>query len=272
MLGSTHRFTVGDFLCVNFCDADQLRQSEGLFPQILPDTLKQEFATSGYQWDALKFSITILYIRTPEHSILVDTGLGGNMSKLTESLLLAGIELNRIDTVIITHGHPDHIGGIIGSNGAPTFPKARYAFWKSEWEHWLDVAQKAEDPANPVRKNILPIQDKVMLIEKEGEFLPGIHAIHAPGHTMGHMGLLLESKGQKLMHIVDAAHHPIQTVHPEWSPNFDAKPDVSIVTRTHLFERAADENLLTMAYHFEFPGLGHVKRAGSAFKWEPISG
>jgi hypothetical protein len=124
MLGSTHRFTVGDFLCVNFCDADQLRQSEGLFPQIPPDTLKQEFATSGYQWDALKFSITILYIRTPEHSILVDTGLGGNMSNLTESLLLAGIELNRIDTVIITHGHPDHIGGIIGSNGCAHFPES----------------------------------------------------------------------------------------------------------------------------------------------------
>jgi glyoxylase-like metal-dependent hydrolase (beta-lactamase superfamily II) len=271
MIGSTHRFTIGDFVCVAFCDADQVRDGYGLFGKIEPDVLKQGFTDLGYQPDALKFSMNILYIKTPEHSILVDTGLGVGMSKLPESLLLAGIELNKIDTIIITHGHGDHIGGIIGSDGTPTFPKAKYAIWKDEWEHWLGEATKDENPNPAAKKNLLPIQDKVILIEEEGEIVPGVQAVHAPGHTMGHMALLVASKGEKLLHIVDAAHHPIQLAHPEWSPNFDVRPDVSVATRKHLFERAADENLLMMAYHFAFPGLGKVERAGDVFKWEPIN-
>ncbi len=272
MIGSTHRFTVGDFVCVSFCNSDQLRDGYGLFPSIAPDTLKKGFTDLGYQPDALKFSMNILYIRTPEHSILVDTGLGGTMSKLPESLLLAGIELNKIDTVIITHGHGDHIGGIIGADGTPTFPTARYAIWKDEWEHWLDVAHKTDDPNNAARKNLIPIQDKVMLIEKEWEFLPGIRAVHAPGHTMGQMGVLVESKGEKLLHVADAVHHPVQLAHPDWAPSFDVDPQVSTRTRRVLFAGAADEKLLMLAYHFAFPGVGRVQRAGDAFKWEPING
>ncbi len=271
MIGSTNRFTIGDFVCVAFCDADQLRDGYGLFASIAPDVLEKGFTELGYQPDALKFSMNILYIKTPEHSILVDTGLGVGMSKLPETLIMSGIELNKIDTVIITHGHGDHIGGIIGADGTPTFPKAKYPIWKAEWEHWLSEATKAEKPNAAAQKNLLAIQDKVILIESEGEIVPGVQAIHAPGHTMGHMALLIESKGEKLLHIVDAAHHPVQLAHPEWSPGFDTKPDVSAVTRTHLFERAADENLLMMAYHFAFPGIGRVERDGDAFKWEPIS-
>ena len=272
MIGSTHRFTVGDFVCVSFCDAEQLRDGFGLFASIAPETLKKGFSDLGYQADALQFSMNILYIRTPEHSILVDTGLGVGMSKLPESLIMSGIELNKIDTVIITHGHGDHIGGIIGADGTPTFPKAKYIIWKDEWEHWLGEATKAENPNAAAKKNLLPIQDKVILVEKEGEILPGISAVHAPGHTMGHMGLLIESKGEKLLHIVDAAHHPVQFGHPDWAPGFDVDPQLSTATRKTLFGRAADEKLTLMAYHFAFPGLGKVERAGDVFKWEPISG
>ena len=271
MLGDTHRFTIGDFLCVAFCDADQLRDGFGLFGKIEPDVLKQGFSEAGYEVDALTFSMNILYIKTPEHAILVDTGLGVGMSKLPENLLMAGIELNKIDTVIITHGHGDHIGGIIGADGTTTFPKAKYPIWKSEWEHWLGEATKAENPNSSAQKNLLPIQDRVILIQNEGEIVPGIRAIYAPGHTMGHMALLIESKGEKLLHIVDAAHHPVQLAHPDWSPNFDTDPKLSAETRKQLFERAADEKLLMMAYHFQFPGLGRVEREGDAFKWEPIS-
>jgi hypothetical protein len=88
---------------------------------------------------------------------------------------------------------------------------------------------------------------------------------------MGQIALLVESKGEKLLHIADAAHSPAQLAHPDWAPSFDVDPQVSTATRKDLFERAADENMLMLAYHFAFPGLGHVEKSGDAFKWEPIS-
>jgi glyoxylase-like metal-dependent hydrolase (beta-lactamase superfamily II) len=143
--------------------------------------------------------------------------------------------------------------------------------WKSEWEHWIEEATKAENPNGPARRNLLPIKDKVTLIDSEREIVPGVCAVHAPGHTMGHMAVLVESKDEKLLHTVDAVHHPVQLLHPDWAPSFDVNPEVSTATRRKLFEQAANEKMLMLAYHFAFPGLGYVEKVGDAFKWNPIS-
>lgn len=267
MVGDTYILKIGDFQCTIFCDAVQSRDGVGLFPNVPVDEREQGFRDGGYDINALSFSMNILLIQGNGHNVLVDTGLGPGMSQFQDSLKAAGVDANSIDRIIITHGHGDHIGGIAGGAG---FPNARYSVWGKEWDFWLDRAQN-EDEKGMSRRNLPPIADKVDRIEAEGEILPGICAVHAPGHTLGHMAVLVESNGEKLLHIVDAAHHPVQVVHTTWSPSFDAQPDVSAQTRKTLFERAAAENMPILTYHFGFPGLGYIRQTDHGLDWEPVS-
>jgi glyoxylase-like metal-dependent hydrolase (beta-lactamase superfamily II) len=267
MIGSAHRLTIGKFVGVIFCDSDQQRQASKLFTRNDAETVADSLRELDYEPDSLQFSMNIPYIRTPDTQILIDGGLGQGISSLTQSLLMAGIEVNRIEHVVISHAHGDHVGGLVSTDGVLTYPRAQYHVWKEEWAAWNEAAQKPENAESVIRKSLLAIQDRVNLIDHEHEFLPGIHAIHTPGHTPGHMALLIESQGECLLHVVDAVHHPSQVVHTDWSPGFDHQPDLAAVTRRKLLERVADENLLMLAYHFPFPGLGHVARNGEQLQW-----
>jgi glyoxylase-like metal-dependent hydrolase (beta-lactamase superfamily II) len=188
---------------------------------------------------------------------------------LPEVLQENGVEPASIDRVIITHGHGDHVGGLM-REGAPVYPNARISMWKSEWEYWRGEATKAENPAEAIQRNLLPLQDRIDLVDSESEILPGVCVIPALGHTLGHIAVLLESGGQRLLHVVDAMHNPVQVEHPNWSPAFDMQPDVSAKTRRALMERAAPQHTPLLAYHFRFPGMGHLTPSGDSWLWEPI--
>ena len=258
-----HHFKVGQFDCKVIADRANPRVAVKFWPSIPADEVLEAAKQGDYDPEALANSYNMLLIKTPEHLILVDTGVGEGKSDLLENLTQIGVEPESIDRVIITHGHGDHIFGIVHADGSLTFPNARYSMWKTEWEYWLE-----QDSARSI---LTQIKDYVDLIDHETEILPGICALAAPGHTVGHMALLLESRGEHLLHIVDAAHHPLQVEHTGWSPHFDKQPDIAATTRQQLFERAARENLLTLAYHFQFPGLGHVIEQDGKLQWHEIS-
>jgi glyoxylase-like metal-dependent hydrolase (beta-lactamase superfamily II) len=263
---------MGQFSCTVIQDGGGVSpvvQFAGLFPTLTADEIAQAMLDVGLDPNANEFSMNILVVDTGTHRVLVDTGNGPiKESHLLEGMAEAGIAPDSIDTVILTHGHPDHIGGIVDAEGELLYPDARHVMWKSDWEHWLGEANKSED--HFARRSLFPLRNRIELIEQEVEIVPGICAVSAPGHTLGHMALLLETGGERLLHIADTAHIPIQITRTEWSPRFEYAPGVSSETRRRLVERAAREKLLTMAYHLPFPGLGYVVEQGGVWVWQEM--
>jgi len=237
------------------------------------------------QWKENISPYLCLTVDTGQHRVLVDTGAGSlapTTGKLIHNLQSEGIEPEDVDKVILTHAHPDHIGGNIDSGGKPAFPNARYVMWKGEWDFW--TSEKAEAAVaglkleehgkelllNVARHNLLSIQDQLDLVDHETEIVPGICAVTAPGHTPGHMAVAVSSSGEQLLCISDAAIHPIHLEELNWHAAVAVNPKKVVATRRRLLERAATEKALVLAFHFPFPGLGYVVQKGEGWQWQPV--
>jgi glyoxylase-like metal-dependent hydrolase (beta-lactamase superfamily II) len=290
MSADIYRFKLGDFQCTAVSDGT-LAYSPPTFPpptmllfanapkERLEEALREHNLYPG-QWTEWVSPYICLAVNTGKHQVLVDTGAGDlapSTGKLLQNLHAAGIAPEEIDTVIITHGHPDHIGGNTGAEGKLTFPNARYVMWKDEWDFWASGQAEAkldehvrEVLLESARKNLPPIKDQLILVPREMEILPGIEAIAAPGHTPGHMALAVSSQNEQLLCISDLALHPIHLERPEWHAAVDLHPEQIETTRRRLLGRAAAEGALVLAFHFPFPGLGHVAQKGEGWQWHAI--
>ena len=276
-------FKIGNFECMAINDGNFVYTSESFFINAPKKRMDQVLREHDIKSGEIITPWPGLFINTGKHKVLVDNGVGPGIvpgaGKLLEKLKNEGIDAGDIDTVILTHGHPDHTGGNLDADGKPAFSNARYVMMKKEWEFWMskpDFAHlKLVDDLKQfillsAQKNLPPIKDQLDLIDDGTEILPGIAAIAAPGHTPGHMALSISSGGKLLLHISDTVLYPIHMEQPDWYPAFDFEPGQANVTKRTLLDRAAAEKAMVFAFHFPFPCLGHVIKKGNAWQWQPV--
>jgi glyoxylase-like metal-dependent hydrolase (beta-lactamase superfamily II) len=241
---------------------------------------------------------TILLVKTQDTLLLNDVGAGdlGNPGDKTfpgldhstsrtnlviPSLKAAGIDRKEIDMVLITHAHPDHIGGMFDAEDHLLFPNARYYVAQKEWDYWMSVdpstveaealRQHLELIVNEARKAFNAIKDKVILIQTDEEFLPGIRVKMAYGHTPGHVLVSISAGDQMVYNISDVVVHPLFVEHPEWAPAIDMNAEQADEARRRFFTEAAKENALVFAHHLgPFPNFGRIVRKGDSYHWKPI--
>ena len=225
----------------------------------------------------------ILVLNTGSHLVLFDTGMGESQmfgpttGKMMSNLEVAGIDPASIDAVLCTHGHCDHVWGIMRDDGMRNFPNAQIYISQADFDFWTDEAKLSmTDPAfmkpfvEGARKNLLPNRDRIVFLKDGEEFLPGIQAMSAPGHTVGHTMFLLTSEGQTMAAIGDTTHHQVLLMEkPLMEFAYDTDPTQSAQTRYRILDMIASERMPLIAYHFPWPGIGHIAKRGEGFEYFP---
>jgi glyoxylase-like metal-dependent hydrolase (beta-lactamase superfamily II) len=230
-------------------------------------------------------SVAGFLVNTGGKLVLIDTGTGGNWGgpttgELVRNLKTAGYKPEQVDLVLLTHLHADHVGGIYDAKGKRVFPNAQIRMRQADSDFWLskDIAAKAPQEARVffqvAREAAAPYQaaGKWAPFEGTDELVPGIRPYPIPGHTPGHTGYMVSSKGQSLLIWGDAAHvMAVQMPHPEVGIDFDSDSPTAIKTREELFAKLAAEKTPIAAAHMPFPSLGRLHTENTGYTWVPVT-
>ena len=228
-----------------------------------PGAVSDLLRSAGAPTDRLTLSVDALLVRTGARLVLIDSGYSAeNHGNVTGSLAEAAVSPKAITDVLITHAHGDHIGGLLDANHHLVYPKATIRMAKAEWE-----AYQKNGPAELVKA----IAAHVKTFEPGATIAPGITSVALDGHTAGHVGYEISSKGTRLLDIGDMAHSSIVSLaRPDWTMGFDKDPTVAKKTRQTTLQRLANDQELVFAPHFPYPGLGHIVAAGNGFAWRAV--
>jgi glyoxylase-like metal-dependent hydrolase (beta-lactamase superfamily II) len=269
-------FSIGNFKCIAIRDGGHMGSADFLFSNAPEPEIAQALQKYSLEADQLISSWTCLLVDTGEKTLLIDTGIGSSVpigGQLAGHLKQQGYPPETIDLVFLTHGHGDHIGGLTDADGNLTFRHAAYLMGKKEYEFWTsqeNLDSLDEGMTRFARTKLPAIQDRVRLLEGGEEILPGIQVVESFGHTPGLMSVEIRSQGESLLYFSDAFLHEIQIEHPDWYAPVDMNPEEMIATRYQLLERAANPGTTVLAFHYDFPGLGHILRDGDHWLWSPI--
>ena len=280
------RRTIGNVTITQIIELETTGGTRFILPQAKPDDVLQlpwltpHFADSAGK---LKLAVKSFVLDTPTQRILVDTGLGNNkqgrgvptwnnlQTPFLAHMTDAGFAPGSIDVVLCTHLHVDHVGwntSLENDAWVPTFKNARYVFGKTEYEHWK-IHSTDPEKAAVFNDSVQPIVDAgvVDLVASDSKLSEEITLIPTPGHSPGHVSILINSAGELALLTGDVAHHPIQMAHLDWSSTADSDPLQSVETRRMLFSRFADTPTLVFGGHFD---AGHIKRDGNAFRFDAL--
>ena len=275
-----YRFKIGAAEATVVSDGPlPLGDPTGAFLGLSKDEIQKQLTDNFLPLENAVLEQNSLIVNTGSHLVLFDTGMGTakdfgpTTGKLLNSIKQAGIDPKDIDAVVMSHAHIDHCGGNVGDDGKSNFPNAQFYIAQSDVEFWTDEA-KAGGPLKSfiaqARKNLLPVRDRTVFFKDGQEFLPGITAIAAPGHTVGHTIFMISSGDKSMAYIGDLTHHPVLLMQkPLTEFAYDTDPKQSAQTRVKLLTMFAEKRIPIVAYHFAWPGFGHVAKQGDGFRYFP---
>ena len=276
--GRAVRRLVGEIEVIALSDGEQTI-SPALFPDAEPEELAALARAAGHPADPMPVPVNTFLIRADGCTYLVDAGTGpsrgSHLGHVPASLAQVGLTPHDIDTILMTHMHGDHAGGLLHPSGDPAFPSAELWVAEEEAAFWVDPGLPSRAPermqatiGNAV-KSLGAYGERTTRFSAGREVAPGIRSVPLPGHTPGQTGFLVESGGERLLIWADIIHvAALQFARPDWTVGFDVDGAQAAETRRRIFARAADENLPVAGMHLPFPGFGRVVRTGEGFAYE----
>ncbi|MYZ49774.1 MBL fold metallo-hydrolase, partial [Propylenella binzhouense] len=234
----------------------------------------------GLPLDEAKPACNVVLLRQADRLVLFDAGAGPRFmesaGRLPANLEAAGIDPAEITDLVFTHGHPDHLWGVLDDFDEEVFPEARYHVARPEWDFWMGADIMARLPeaqqafAAGARRNFAAIEARVAFFDPGQEVVPGVEAIETFGHTPGHVSFALRSGGDTLVLTGDAiSHAAVSFERPDWVTSTDFDRGLGAATRAKLLDRLAAEKTPLLSYHLPYPGIGFAERKGTAYRFAP---
>jgi glyoxylase-like metal-dependent hydrolase (beta-lactamase superfamily II) len=276
-----HRFRLGGFEITVVSDGPlNLGPPSGdVFKGVSKEEMTTILSDNFLSTDNVEMEQNAVVVNTGNHLVLFDTGtgpsvkaFGPNAGRLLANLAAAGIDPASIDVIALTHAHGDHCFGLMTEQGARNFPNAQIYMTQADLEFWTDEGKAGNDMMKMMiggaRQNLLPNRDRMVFVKDGQEVVPGVQAMLTAGHTVGHTSYMITSQGQSLLNVGDVCHHYlVSTQRPRVPFAFDTDGAQGVASRLRVFEMLASSRIPFIAYHFPWPGIGHLARQGDAYRY-----
>jgi len=273
-----YRFELGAFEATIISDGP-LNFPTKIFRGVPDADIQQMLVADFLPAATVRMEQNILLINTGEKLIMIDTGIlsmkaaNSRAGRILTSLGEAGIKPESIDAIVLSHPHIDHAGGIMTPDGkTQLFPNAQIYTTEADFKFWTNeklLGTPAQASVRTALKNLLPNKDRLVMYKDGQEIFPGIHAMATPGHTVGHSSFMIQSNGQSLFYTGDVVLHEIMMENPKVAVSFDTDSDKGVETRMRVLDMLAHDKVQALIFHMAWPGVGHVVKAGSGYRFVP---